>query len=121
MRQATSIFVFRSPQFFPEAALYRAKHPLPCRPVPAPITSAPTRASFGGGTAASQAGALLIAKTVIYRKETRIALDLILEYNQRAKVAVVWWRPLHQLGERLVLIELTSGTSCSTCASLRSR
>ena len=51
----------------------------------------------------------------------RIALDPIVADNQRAKVAVVWWGPLHQRGGRLVPIELTSGTSYSTCASLRSR
>ena len=91
------------------------------RLVAPPLISASTRTSSGGRAAASQAGVLRIAKTIIYRKENRIALDPIVADNQRAKVAVVWWGPLHQRGGRLVPIELTSGTSYSTCASLRSR
>ena len=62
-----------------------------------------------------------IARTIIYRQENRIALDLIVADNQQARVAAVWWRPVHQRGGRLVLIELTAGMSYSTCALLRAR
>ena len=83
--------------------------------------SASSRASFSGRTATHQACVFRIAKTIIYRQENRIALDLIVADNQQARVAAVWWRPLHQRGGRLVLIELIAGTSYSTCALLRAR